>query len=389
MPTGIECNNSSRKFAPEYLSDVLFVAIDFEGTHVGRGSTISQIGVSILDTRGLPYASLLGQQVIRNKLYCISRASKFSRLEEKTKKVYRFGEVKWVLREDVVTTLATIFQDCSRFSILDQYSTLPRVKTEVNVMGYTSKSKRNRNIVLVGHGLHNELNIMDALGFRPGNHAKIIATMDTELLANQVEGWKQKTNLKSLIRSLELVPKFFHIPGASPRLRRFHNAGNDAAYTLEALLLLSVKWHAAAVDSSYAEWTRLSKLSAIDALTLITSSQENGRPTFKEQQSSGKQPSSFQEFHQQEKFAKKATSEAQETESFSKAFLLATARWQLFSKITDSNSDTNNKAGMALATFDEHALKLVGYDIYKAAICAMPLYLALAPTLRLDFGRSL
>lgn len=56
--------------APVYHSDVIFAASGFEGKEHKHG--ISQIGVSTLDTCGLPLASLLGQDLINNHLYCVS-----------------------------------------------------------------------------------------------------------------------------------------------------------------------------------------------------------------------------------------------------------------------------------------------------------------------------
>ncbi|KAL8854512.1 MAG: hypothetical protein Q9221_000783 [Calogaya cf. arnoldii] len=152
---------------PVYQYDTLFLAIDFEGREDFAG--VSQIGISILDTRGLPYASLLGQTMIKTQLYCVAKRSKYLRLDKKVKKLFTLEEVGWITRKEMVSTLAIIFQQCNSYSIMERNATLSQFRVAHNT------STGPRNIVLVGHGSETELRNMDLLGFRPEEQANIVA----------------------------------------------------------------------------------------------------------------------------------------------------------------------------------------------------------------------
>lgn len=184
---GLHVTTTLNNLAPLSHHDVLFVAIDFEGTeHSGHG--ISQIGVSILDTRGLPCASILGQSVVKTELYCISKRPKNQRLDKKTRKIFTLGEVKWIRKHQAVDTLTTIFQECSSYSILSDDTVNSQIKSGRSGSINVSLSSDPRDIVLVGHGLNNELKNMQILGFQPQLHANIIAQIDTEDLWDEFQG---------------------------------------------------------------------------------------------------------------------------------------------------------------------------------------------------------
>lgn len=95
---------------PAYYRDAVFVAIDFEGHEHPDIFGIYQIGVSILDTRDLPYASELGHNLILTKPYRVLKSKKvrranketsqkFRRLRKGMSKWFNFGEPEWVTRE--------------------------------------------------------------------------------------------------------------------------------------------------------------------------------------------------------------------------------------------------------------------------------------------------
>ena len=92
--------------APLYHCDALFVAIDFEGTEHKNGT--SQIGVSTLESRDSPCVSSLGQSSIKPRLYCVSKRSKFRRLDKRTKDIFTFRKVSWITKQENVDTLVTI-----------------------------------------------------------------------------------------------------------------------------------------------------------------------------------------------------------------------------------------------------------------------------------------
>lgn len=340
--------------APLYHCDALFVAIDFEGKEQQSG--ISQIGVSTLDSRDLPSASSLGQSLIKSQLYCVSKPAKFRRLDKKTKTIFTFGEVSWITKEEIVDTLVTIFEECSTYSILEDVL------------------RRPRNVVLVGHGLGQELRNMEMLGFRPELHARIIAHVDTQLLSNEISGHTEFPSLRSVVYQVGLRSKEMHDAGALSRPRRFHNAANDATYTLEALLLLVINEHQKAVNALEAGWLVLTKLSIMEAIALVSSKiiDEDQAANLQALTKIGQSVSKSDLLQQLV---------VKGTETIAPAFLLAAARWQMVKQFDDTDERS------VLQEFDKYAQLVVGSDPYKTATCAMPLYFALAPPWHLHSNR--
>ena len=331
---------------PLYHCDALFVAIDFEGTEHQYG--ISQIGVSTLESRDLLCASSLGQSLIKSQLYCVSKPSKFRRLNKTTKKIFTFGEVFWITKQQIVDTLVTIFEKCNTCSSLGD------------------PLRRPRNIILVGHGLDNELRSMRRLGFQPELHARIIALVDTQNLSDEIRGHREYPSLRSLVHQVGMNPKEIYGAGALPKARHFHNAGNDAAYTLEVLLLLAVSNYQEAVNPSRAGWITLTKLSIEEAIALVPSNiaDEDQAANLQVLTEIGQAVSKGDLLHQ---------TVMKETETIDPEFLLAAARWQLMKGIDDTDGRS------VIEKFDKHAQLIVGSDTYRQAVCAMPLYFSLAP----------
>jgi len=79
---------------------------------------------------------------------------------------------------------------------------------------------QNRKLVLVGHDIGNDLNVLQRLGFDIRAH--VVGIFDTALI-----GRKPGTGLKNTLMSLGC--DFYG----------FHNSGNDANFTLKVLLLLA------------------------------------------------------------------------------------------------------------------------------------------------------
>lgn len=85
-----------------------------------------------------------------------------------------------------------------------------------------------RNIVLVGHSLKNDIDFLRKLNFHLDNVPNIILKIDTQNVATPK---KRAVGLKKLLVALDIEST------------QLHNAGNDAAYTLRALLTTAVKEH--------------------------------------------------------------------------------------------------------------------------------------------------
>lgn len=179
------------------IQDVVFVSFDLEPLQ-HREPHMSEIGVSILDTRCLssdinkPAGSLLTRHFI------IGAHKRFRRQRMK----FYFGISEYVT-DDKVNEV-----------ILKQFYIQDTIKGD----GY-------RNIILVGHGLGSDLRILQKRGILIQEIPTIIAVFDTSYVAIEVLGIK--SSLDNLLNILGCPHE------------NMHTAGNDANYTLRALLLLT------------------------------------------------------------------------------------------------------------------------------------------------------
>lgn len=166
--------------------DAVIVSIDFEHTtnllNGFQNSQNSQAGLAILDTRDL--RSIKTYNLITGSLrYTTNAANKFL-----------FGQ---------------------------SVSIQPGLLLD-RIMSVMPKE---RNTILLGHGVAVELRILNALGFE---FAGILAVLDTEKLANEV--------LESGSLSLRKVLESLECP-----FSKLHCGGNDAHFTLWAALMLAAQ----------------------------------------------------------------------------------------------------------------------------------------------------
>jgi len=85
-----------------------------------------------------------------------------------------------------------------------------------------------RYLILVGHGFGFEIKVMKGLGIDLTLAPSVIEIFDIEFLGYEVFGRDFKCSLSRVIKEIGIL-------GES-----FHNAGNDANFTLRAMLLLSI-----------------------------------------------------------------------------------------------------------------------------------------------------
>lgn len=125
---------------------------------------------------------------------------------------FEFGESRFVKLKDTAKIMSRVFNDPARIH-------------KVCDLGIVIENTK-RKIVLVGHGLANEHAYMKRLGFSPEN---VVDNLDTQRVASL-----KKSHTPGLSRLLSAL---------SMDATNHHNAGNDAAYTLQALVALAVKDH--------------------------------------------------------------------------------------------------------------------------------------------------
>ncbi|CAN9224782.1 unnamed protein product [Alternaria sp. RS040] len=186
-------NPGSPKAMQSSLSDIVLIAIDFENTQVMKDAcTVEknwQAGVAILDTKNIKQQQL--DKLLRTHMFVTSTTAYVTKASNR----YWFGKT-------------------------DSASPLKLVNFIRSVV------PPERKVAFVGHGVMNDLLVLQALGFQfPDSY---VAFIDTLHVANEVFGcWAGP--LRNLLRKLDCPHS------------RLHCAGNDANFTMKALLLLAAK----------------------------------------------------------------------------------------------------------------------------------------------------
>ncbi|KAK5184303.1 hypothetical protein LTR16_010000, partial [Cryomyces antarcticus] len=101
-----------------------------------------------------------------------------------------------------------------------------RVRADADSSSPPATSKKYRDVILVGHGLSNDTDYLKRIAFSPYACGTVVATLDTQYLVSTKHNF---CGLKRLLHALDIEPE------------HLHNAGNDAAYTMQAMLLIAIK----------------------------------------------------------------------------------------------------------------------------------------------------
>jgi hypothetical protein len=203
--------NVSNTASENEYADVLFVCFDVENgqqikSHAASGSfgnrkILAQAGISIFDPRNLPSTS--SKEALKTYNFGLGGSPSHRRNVDRK---FFFGETIWL------SQLANLLTSMEK--LLD----------------------RSRNIVLVGHGLNGDCQALRSLGF--DFDSSIVGYIDTADAARTIFGPPSGQDeaptvttfrLKDLPAKLGLVVEGCHV------------AGNDANFTLRALLLLAVE----------------------------------------------------------------------------------------------------------------------------------------------------
>lgn len=97
------------------------------------------------------------------------------------------------------------------------------------IPGVVSPTTTPRKVIIVGHGLKNDTDYLQTLGFSLAVYSNVVSKMDTQTLGGGTK--KAQVGLEKLLLALGV------------HATNLHNAGNDAAYTLQALLLIGYQYN--------------------------------------------------------------------------------------------------------------------------------------------------
>jgi hypothetical protein len=180
--------------------DAVIISLDLE-PFKGGTPDISQMGISILDTRCLSLSKSTGSLLTRHFTIGGQKGGGHKRFRREGMRFY-FGTSEYVA-DDKVNEV-----------ILKQFY----IQDDIKGQGY-------RNIILVGHGLRSDLAVLRKRGIWVEDIPTIIAKFDTSYIAIEVLGIKS---------GLFFLLKLLDCPHDN-----MHTAGNDANYALRALLVLA------------------------------------------------------------------------------------------------------------------------------------------------------
>jgi hypothetical protein len=200
--------------------DAYFVCLDIEAFEDDH-SIITEIGIATLDAQETrdeacndpPYWFAK----IRSGHYRIVEHSSFKNRKyvKGREEFFNFGTTTWIRLADVLKLVRRIFNNPS---VVQDAAQLDSDPDEVQ-----------RPIIFVGHGIRNDLRFLNKLGVRLDSTYNILRSIDTQIAAGGTK--KTQVGLQRLLQVLEIEAS------------NLHNAGNDATYTLQALVAMAVKEH--------------------------------------------------------------------------------------------------------------------------------------------------
>lgn len=218
---------------------MIFVAFDFEfhkdrrrSSHQRRGpGLIDEVGVSTLDT-----CDLLSQPVSSSTVceLIVSESRRIPKQIPLNRPTFLFGTSEVIVREE-----------------LEQYLNSKILKRDENG-GY-------RNVVVAGHEIRAERLAMKNIGidlYDIERYPSVVGILDTRLLSYLVLERRPEFTYNT---SLDGILQSFGVPF---RKEYMHIAGNDANFTLKALLMIAV-WSVEGLKLNPDQISMVAKLKAI------------------------------------------------------------------------------------------------------------------------------
>ena len=220
---------------------VVFVCVDIEAWERNH-KIITEIGISTLDINdliGIPpgeggtewMKKLRGRHFriaeyahLTNTNFVAGCADNFEA---------KFGTSEWISMKEAPQVVASCFRH--PFSAPGQYTPFPRDFRSVGRNGSGSQhlplineQAPKRNVVLVGHEIKSDIEYLQTIGYDVTNLSNLLEAVDTIDLYKAMKHSRDTPSLGTVLLDLGLVG--WHL----------HNAGNDAGYTMECLIGISI-----------------------------------------------------------------------------------------------------------------------------------------------------
>jgi len=204
------------------LKDAIFVCIDCEAFEHSQDK-VTEIGVAVLDTRDVTglTAESPRDAWLSNLKYAHYRPVEYARLVNGNfikgcPENFNFDVTTWIKLRDASYLMKRLFSNPARVADAADFS--------IDI------PNGGRNIIFIAHAASNDKEYLRSVGFSMESVSGLVRTMDTQVLCGGSK--KKPVALRRLLLSLGVAPV------------NLHNAGNDAAYTLQAVILMMLKDHA-------------------------------------------------------------------------------------------------------------------------------------------------
>ncbi|KAH0016262.1 hypothetical protein KCU78_g7920, partial [Aureobasidium melanogenum] len=200
--------------------DVIYIAVDVE-SYERNHNIITEIGFATLDTRDLKgvlpgEAGKEWHKFVRARHFRINEYKHYvnSEFVRGCPDQFEFGESEFVDLKDVPRAVASCFKY--------PYSAK-------NAKDIAEDDGEKRNIIFLGHDTKQDIAYLRKLGYDPDNLANLIEFQDTAAMWRAVTGEQSTRGLAHIMYALELESW------------NTHNAGNDAVYTIHAMIGICIK----------------------------------------------------------------------------------------------------------------------------------------------------
>ncbi|KAM0286282.1 hypothetical protein ACHAQH_001012 [Verticillium albo-atrum] len=214
--TGARTINAEEVVPHNRDMDVVFGAVDLEVAEESHG-TILEVGISIFDTRDtLDIAPGVNAQKWRGLIqhhHLLVYETRFKRNHKYCHgcpEAFNFGTSETLRLAELATRVRALL-------------------AEPTAAPASDPTRRNRTLILVGHDIASDLNYLHNINVNPGQLPGFLGCADTKDMHQTWRGCPSGRNLGAVCDDLEIFT------------RNLHNAGNDAAYTLQAMLGLAVR----------------------------------------------------------------------------------------------------------------------------------------------------
>ncbi|KAK7531595.1 uncharacterized protein J3D65DRAFT_680536 [Phyllosticta citribraziliensis] len=215
-----------------FEKNVVFVSVDVEAYEMDN-SKITEVGVATLDVQ-----DIINKPPGKNaeNWYDLIRARHY-RIDEHAHLVnYRhvdgcpdgflFGESEFVRLNQAPRVVAACFRPPFSADLTPEQA---QAQWSADAKTSDWDEEEKRNIIFVAHDPDGDIRFLQKLGYNPLNLSNLIDKLDTKQLHQH---WKRDTQGTSLARILcdcDIIGW------------RLHNGGNDAVYTMQALLAICVQ----------------------------------------------------------------------------------------------------------------------------------------------------